>query len=340
MIKNIQDKLNLISKITLKRSWNASLNVAGYIISKITGKQFIKFSPIAISIEPTTSCNLRCPECPSGLRNFTRPTGMLELDMYKKIIDELYERLIYVTLYFQGEPYLNPNFIKLINYASQKNLYTSTSTNGHYLNSENAKKTVQSGLDKLIISIDGTSQETYEKYRVGGTLSKVLEGTRNIIYWKKNLKSNKPHVIFQFLVVKPNQNQINEIRKLASDIGVDEVSFKTAQIYNFEKGSPLIPTIPKYSRYTLNDDGNYEIKNKLLNHCWKMWHSCVITWDGAVLPCCFDKDGKYKMGDVKNNSFSNIWNNQKYAEFRKLISNSRREIDICKNCTEGTKVWG
>ena len=71
-----------------------------------------------------------------------------------------------------------------------------------------------------------------------------------------------------------------------------------------------------------------------------MWHSCVITWDGAVLPCCFDKDGKYKMGDVKNNSFSNIWNNQKYAEFRKLISNSRREIDICKNCTEGTKVWG
>ena len=264
---------------------------------------------------------------------------MLEPAFFKKTIDEVYQELIYLTFYFQGEPYLNPNFLDMVRYASDKGIYTSTSTNAHYLNKEQAKKTVESKLDRLIISIDGATQETYEQYRIGGTLQKVIEGTKNIIKAKQELKSNTPHIVFQFLVVKPNEHQLEDVKKLASDLGVDEVVFKTAQVYDFEKGNPLIPDNIKYSRYKKKPDGTYSIKNKLLNQCWRMWSSCVVTWDGVVVPCCFDKDAKHQLGDLKKQSFKELWKSNKYQGFRQSILKSRQEIDICKNCSEGTKVW-
>jgi radical SAM protein with 4Fe4S-binding SPASM domain len=333
------DFSNLLGKLTIRKVSNAVVVLFSYVISERLKLFFHKGFPISISIEPTTSCNLRCPECPSGLRSFTRPTGMLSFDLFKKIIDQLEGRLIYLTLYFQGEPYLNSSFFEMTQYASSKKIYTSTSTNAHYLNSENAKKTVESGLDRLIISIDGTTQKTYEAYRKGGKLEKVIEGVENILKWKKELKLNTPHVIFQFLVVKPNEHQVEEVKELASILGVDEVVFKTAQIYNFENGSELIPEDTRYSRYRKTASGKWVIKNKLENSCWKMWHSCVFTWDGKVLPCCFDKDGQFQLGNMNVESFGDLWKNEKYNSFRKSVLKSRKDIEMCKNCTEGTRVW-
>jgi radical SAM protein with 4Fe4S-binding SPASM domain len=339
-MKKLKDGLNFISKLTPLRAGNAAIVIFSYYFSRLIGNVNHKGLPISISFEPTTSCNLRCPECPSGLRSFTRPTGMLEEDLFKKTIDELYKTLVYLIFYFQGEPFLNPKFLDLVAYASSKGIYTATSTNAHYLNDSNARKTVESGLDRLIISIDGTTQETYEAYRIGGSLEKVIEGTRNVVRWKKELNSSTPHIIFQFLVVKPNQHQIEDVKRLAKEIGVDEVGLKTAQIYDHEYGSPLLTDIEEYSRYKKNSDGTFSIKNKLVDSCWKMWHSCVITWDGLVVPCCFDKDAHYKLGNVKEESFKDLWRGDKYNLFRASLLRSRDEIEMCKNCTEGTKVWG
>jgi radical SAM protein with 4Fe4S-binding SPASM domain len=264
---------------------------------------------------------------------------MLKQDLFTHLIDQLAPTLPYLIFYFQGEPYLNTGFLNMVKYASAKGIYTATSTNGHYLTEEASRKTIQSRLDRLIISIDGTTQETYESYRVGGKLEKVIEGTKNIVRLKKELKSQTPHVIFQFLVVKQNEHQIDEVKKLADELGVDEVALKTAQIYDYENGSEFIPSIDQYSRYRKNDNGTYSIKNKLLDHCWKMWHSCVITWDGKVVPCCFDKDAHYVLGDLTKNTFKEIWEGDKYNQFRASLLRSRSEIEMCRNCTEGTKVW-
>jgi radical SAM protein with 4Fe4S-binding SPASM domain len=264
---------------------------------------------------------------------------MLEQKFFQKTIDELYDKLIYLTFYFQGEPYLNPNFLDMVKYASQKKIFTFTSTNAHYLNDENAKRTVESGLDKLIISIDGTTQEVYEQYRVGGNLDKVIEGTKNILKWKRQLKSRTPYIVFQFLVVKPNEHQMEDAKRLTKELGVDEIKFKTAQVYNYENGNELIPDNIAYSRYKKNADGTYSIKNKLLNQCWRMWSGCVITWDGLVVPCCFDKDAQHRLGNLKETSLKEVWHSEGYNNFRSSILNSRKEIDICSNCTEGTKVW-
>jgi len=339
MTIHLQDTLNFLQKQTLNRIWNAIKVFSSYQLTKLSKKPIQWGTPISISIEPTTACNLRCPECPSGLRSFTRQTGNLKFDFFRQTITQLSDQLMYVLFYFQGEPYINPQFLDMVTYASQKGIYTMTSTNAHFLNDENARRTVESGLDRLIISIDGTTQETYEQYRKEGELDKVLEGARNIIKWKKELQRSTPHTVFQFLVVKPNEHQIEDVYTLAKDIGIDEVKLKTAQVYDFENGNPLIPQQDKYSRYKKQTDGSYSIKNKLLNHCWKVWHSCVITWDGIIVPCCFDKDAHHRLGDLKTSSFKDIWFGKDFQSFRSLILKGRNEIDICTNCTEGCKVF-
>jgi radical SAM protein with 4Fe4S-binding SPASM domain len=333
------ENILLLRKLSFKKLVNAFRVYRSFHLSRKSGTDKQKGFPISISIEPTTSCNLRCTECPSGLRSFSRPIGMLETNLFEKIINQLADKLIYLTFYFQGEPYLNPEFLKMVAIANRKKIFTSTSTNAHYLNDVNAKATIESGLDRLIISIDGTTQETYEQYRVGGDLSKVIEGTKNIVKWKRQLRSKTPQIIFQFLVVKPNEHQLEEVEQLANELGVDEVKFKTAQVYDFENGNPLIPENEQYARYKKGIDGKWRIKNELLNQCWRMWSSCVITWDGKIVPCCFDKDAKYQLGSLQQNSFEEIWQSKPYNEFRNSVLRSRKEIDICSNCSEGTKVW-
>ena len=336
---NINDAVNLFSKLNYRRVWNAIKVYSSFQLSKWLKKPIQWGLPISISFEPTTSCNLRCPECPSGQRAFTRPTGMLSSSFFEQTIDQLHRELFYLVFYFQGEPYLHPEFLSMVNYAHQKKIYTATSTNAHYLTEENAKKTIESGLDRLIISIDGTTQNVYEQYRVGGQLNKVIEGAKNIVKWKKELKSKTPLVVFQFLVVRPNEHQIEEIKLLAKDIGVDDVWFKTAQIYDYQTDPhQLIPLNEKYSRYRAAKNG-YEFKGKLTNHCWRLWHDPVITWDGIVAPCCFDKDAQHKIGTLSNQSFIDIWQSDAYQTFRGQILKGRANIDICANCSEGTKVW-
>ena len=337
---NWNDTRNLITKFTFRRLANAAKVVTSFWLGRALNKPLQWGYPISVSFEPTTSCNLRCPECPSGLREFTRPTGMLKKDFFRETIDDIYKELLYLIFYFQGEPFLNPEFLDMVKYAHDKGIYTATSTNAHFLTDEKARKTVESGLDRLIISIDGTTQDVYQSYRVGGKLEKVLAGARNIVKWKKELKSQTPFVFFQFLVVKPNEHQIEDIKKLAKEIGVDQVRFKTAQVYDYENDpNQLIPTLEKYSRYKKDAKGKMKIKSGLNNHCWKLQHANVITWDGLVVPCCFDKDAMHRLGNLKTQSFKEIWNNDNYKQFRGELMKSRKNIDICANCSEGLSVW-
>ena len=339
MVYYWKDGLNFLSKITARKILNASKVLISYYLTRYSSSIIQWGLPFTVSIEPTTACNLGCPECPSGLKQFTRPTGNLKQDFFRTWLDQQYRDLIYLIFYFQGEPYINPDFLKMVRYAHQKKIYTITSTNGHFLNDKNARETVLSGLDRIIISIDGTTQEVYEQYRKHGKVEVVLQGAKNLVKWKRKLNSSTPHIIFQFLVVRPNEHQIEEVIELANAVGVDEVKFKSAQVYEYKYGNPLIPENENYSRYKKQVDGTYTVKNKLLNHCWKLWHSCVITWDGRVVPCCFDKDAKHQLGNLNENDLSAIWKKEPYQDFRKKIKAGRSSIDICKNCTEGCKVW-
>mgnify|MGYP001184135965 CR=1 FL=1 len=334
-----RDERNIISKLTPSRVWNVIRLRSSYFLAKRFKKVGQNALPYAASIEPTTACNLGCPECPSGLKQFTRPTGKLDLKLHEKMLDQLGKQLFYINYYFQGEPFLHPQFLDLIKAAHKRKIYTATSTNAHFITESKAEEIVKSGLDRMIISIDGLTQDTYEQYRKQGKLEKVLEGTKHMVAAKQKMQRKTPHLIFQFLVVKPNEHEIDDVFKLGKKMKVDEVRLKTAQLYDYENGNPLMPTNEKYARYRKTKSGKYVPKYNLKDHCWRMWSSTVLTWDGKVVPCCFDKDAKHVLGDITQTPFKSVWNHPQYAAFRSQIFNDRASIDICKNCSEGTKVW-
>jgi len=299
-----------LKKLTFKKVLNAVKIYLSYFLSIVLKQPKRWGYPVSISIEPTATCNLHCPECPSGTGKLKRFKGNIDFELYKKIIDETAPYLLNLILYFQGEPFLNKEIFRLIEYSAiQKNVYTSISTNGHFLDSETAKRTVKSGLDKLIISLDGSDQETYEKYRKNGDLETVVQSIKNIVERKEKLKSKTPYVVIQFLVFKFNEYQIPEIKRLSKELGVDKLELKSAQIYDFENDTEFIPLNTKYSRYKKNESGKYCIKSKLKNKCKRLWEASVITNTGEVLPCCFDKDAKYSSGNITQHSFKEINNN-------------------------------
>lgn len=333
------DQFRMLKVLRFKRLYNLLLLNISFLLCRIFRIPINFGKPFNLSIEPTTACNLGCPECPSGLKQFTRRTGKIDLGLHEKILQQVHQHVFYINYYFQGEPFLHPQFLDLIRTAKKYRIYTATSTNAHFIDEEKAKEIVSSGLDRLIISIDGLTQETYQNYRVNGQLAKVIEATKLLIQAKDQMRSSSPHLIFQFLVVKQNEHEVSAIFSLGKELGINEVRLKTAQLYEYKQGNELMPENESYSRYKQKKDGTYELKYKTGNHCWRMWSGSVITWDGLVVPCCFDKDAKHQMGNLLQIPFEEIWNNDAYQAFRRQLVKARNEIEICKNCSEGAKVW-
>lgn len=335
----LRDSFRILSALSVPRAWNLVLLQGSFLLSKWTKRSVHRGQPFALSMEPTTACNLGCPACPSGLKEFTRPTGKLNLENHIQWLQQVKRSTFYINYYFQGEPFLHPQFLELIREAKKHRIYTATSTNAHFIDAQKAEAIIASGLDRLIISIDGLTQETYSSYRVHGHLDKVIAAAKHLVAAKKKLNKPNPFLIFQFLVVKANEHEIDELHALAKEIGIDEIRFKTAQVYDYENGNPLIPDNERYSRYVKKSDGTYRVKYKGGNHCWRMWSSAVLTWDGKVVPCCFDKDAHHTLGTLENEPFRRIWNNDAYRKFRQQVLTNRNAIEICTNCTEGAEVW-
>lgn len=330
-------KISLVKYVSFKKLFNLFKIYLGYYLSIFFKKVIVIGYPFSLTTEPTNKCNLHCLECPSGNNSSSRTKGIIDPELYKNIINEMKDYILYHMIYFQGEPFLHPNLFELIKYSDLNRIYTCTSTNGHFLHPENCVKIVQSGLKKIIISVDGTTQETYEKYRIGGKLEKVIEGIKNLIKTKKQLNSPFPRIDLQFIVFKHNQHQIKEIKKLSKSLGIDNLELKSAQIENFEKNGFLLPTIKQFARYTFNGKF-YTIKNKLSNKCFRIWSSLVISWDGAISPCCFDKNLHYSVDSCLNHNFLVNWKSEKFNSFRKKILFNRKKIPICTNCIEGLRI--
>lgn len=326
-------KTDFLYKVTVNKSINLLKNRVSYAISNVSKSGNINGMPVSLSIEPAAICQLHCPECALGSNQLIRSNKLMDFDLYKKVIDEVEPTLLYLLLYFQGEPFLSPTIFDMITYADNKNIYTATSTNGQSIDQTVASKIVKSGLKKIIISLDGVTQETYETYRVGGNLTKTLKAIEYINAEKIAQKSKFPEIELQMIVFRHNQHEIESFKKIGKKMKVQKITIKTAQIYNYAEKIELIPTIKKYSRYkTIN--GNWELKKKLHNRCLRMWQSAVITTDGELLPCCFDKNADFSYGNLNKYSVKELWNNDKALSFRKKVLSNRKSIDMCQNCSE------
>jgi radical SAM protein with 4Fe4S-binding SPASM domain len=256
----------------------------------------------------------------------------MDIELFNNVIKELSAYLFNINLYFQGEPMLHPKLFLFLN--NSRAIHTTISTNGHFLSVENSEKLVQSGLSKLIISLDGMDQGTYTGYRINGDLKSVLEGIRNVSSAKLKFGSSLK-IEIQFIVNRLNEHQIPEVSSFAKSVNAS-LKLKSMQINTHDDIEKWLPQQEQFRRYKVKN-GKYVLKNSFPDRCARLWFNPVITWDGKVIPCCFDKDAEYVMGNLNNDSFREIWEGPKYRMFRKSILSGRHMIEICRNCTSGLK---
>jgi len=310
--------IQVLKTLTLKRLWNATINTASFIVSGITKKNIVWGYPSIVNIEPTNICNLRCPLCITGSMQMKRPHGHMKFEHFKKFVDQVADRIIYITLYHQGEPYLNKQFNDMVAFAKSKGVYVATSTNAHFFTPELCEKIVESGLDSMIISLDGVTQESYATYRVLGQLDTVLEGIRTLVAAKRRMKKKTPYLFLQFLVMKHNEHEIPQVKKLARELGVDRLLIKTTQVMTLEEAKKWLPENDKYRRYELTED-EFKVKQGQ-GVCPRPWMTTLVDWDGQVVPCCFDKNGDYAMGSMAaNEDFDSIWGYLQQLQLRNWI---------------------
>lgn len=285
-------------------------------------------------IELSTVCNLRCPLCLTGNGSLQRRALFLDFSLYATLVREVRGHVPRLSLYGQGEPFLHPRFIDFVSLASQNGIRTFVSTNGHFLQTDGfCRDLAEAGLTSLSISLDGASPETYQTYRVGGDFARVLDGIRRMVRVRTDLGRTTPLVQLQFLVFKHNEHELQSIRELARDLAVDSLRIKSAQVYTFDQGRQYLPSNPRYSRY--HDDGRLRIRAQQNFNCWHLHNQPVVTTDGLVLPCCFDKNSDFVMGLLGKQSLNTIWHSDGYDDFRRIVAESRSSISMCLNCDQG-----
>jgi len=301
-----------------------------YSYSLIQRRAYQPFYPPALMIEPTNLCNLRCSLCPSGNGTLKRPRGMMDMALYRDLINEIHRHIGVLILWNQGEPFLHPQIWQMINTAVQRGIYVLTSSNLSM--PIDLQRLLDSGLQHLIVSMDGISAATYDQYRINGDFELVMRNMSDLIRLRG--RRRHPYIIWQFIVMKHNEHELPEIRRLARRIGVDRLELKTAQIYGEADMHRFLPQDEDFARYTY-DNGNYRIKVKLLNRCHRLWMQPVINWDGELAVCCYDKDLSIPIGKVSDHGFSALWFGKRLNAIRQQILTKRSAFAVCQNCGEG-----
>ena len=300
----------------------------------------VRHLPTFVSIEPANYCQLRCPECPVGQRftsGFQQKAQNMSWEMYMRIVSQVQSTAHTLQFYFQGEPLLNPLLPKMVEHARKAGLFTILSTNAQALNRLMAQELVKSGLNRIIVSIDGFSQESYAVYRVGGSLQRALDGLRFLKEAKAQYHSSIC-IELQVLRLRSNEHEWQWISRNYKSLGATRLVFKTAQLYDYQHGHPLMPSHSKYSRYRRNADGTYYLYRSWLRRhwinmpCYRLWSGCVVTTTGELLPCCYDKFGDYTFGSLTQQSIEDVWHSSKAKAFRQSVLDRNTNIPICQEC--------
>lgn len=306
--------------------------------------------PYRLRIEISNICNLKCTfskdvfgVCSQWEINKT--SVLMSLDFLKKIIDEVGAYLTHAELYNYGEPFMNPYATDMIRYFKKINsdVIIEIHTNGHYFETEEKRlDVINSGLDVLSFSVDGITQKVYEKYRIGGDLSKVVEAIREICRLKKMMKGEKPKIIFQFIIFEHNIHEAIYVNRFAKDLGVDEVVIKT-DLFSMKPELKMLygdiynSILPIQSKDSID---SFSKKDVEAGHsfCDFPWTYPTILTDGRVVVCCRDRYYRSIVGTIRDKTLLQLWNGEGYQEFRKKFLEDEVKPYPCCLCECRPKI--
>lgn len=329
----MKEFFQIIPYLTCRRILNLFAYSLSIILSKVFRRPVLMNHPYGISIESAATCNFSCAECPLTERKTRRTNTFMSCDTFQQTLSTLMPGTFYLNLYFQGEPLLDPKIDERITVAKKKKLFVSISTNGSLLNKKMATKLIDSGLDKIIISIDATTAKTYEQYRIGGDFDLLMENLDTLVQLKKKKKSKKPLIEAQMLVFAFNEEEIPAFKTIMKEKGANIIRYKSPQFYSAKNAGKDMSNIAKFQRYKKDSDGNVIIENKTQGICKRLWHTILVSSDGVVPICCYDKDVKHPMGDISKQTLGEIWKGKSYMQFRQNYLKGK-SANICLNCAK------
>lgn len=294
--------------------------------------------PLSMFVEPTNICNLTCPSCPTGNNTLGREKGHMSLELFKNLMDEVGDHLVQLFFWNYGEPTLNPAYPEMLSYAKSKNIYIQMDTNGTTLNNyANCEKIVKTGLDRITISLDGVRNESYAAFRGKDFFETVKEGIKKLSETKKKLGVKTPFIELQFILMKTNEQEIEELLQLAKEIGVNEVTLRYFIFRQYDQVL-LKALIDKYKPITneyaiyQSCNGKIDYKRTIDPSCFKLYSSSCVFWNGEVVPCCYDAYSKVPLGNINDGGFLKVWNGERYRAFRETIFTDKSNFHLCMNC--------
>lgn len=318
--------------MTVARIINQLRCWGSYLLS-IAGVCRVRHNPTFVSIEPANFCQLACPECPVGMQQqHAKPRGVMSIDSFRHIVADIKPYVHTIQLFWQGEPLLNDNLPEMVRIAREAGIYTIVSTNAQRLDQTRAMALAGAGLNRIIVSMDGWTQSSYEQYRRGGNVEQVKQALQ---YLRQAKQQTGAHMLIelQCLRLKTNEAEWGLFRRHYKDLGADCLTMKTAQLYDYEQGSPFMTTDERYARYKWDkQSARFVLKRKLHNCCYRLWSGCVIDVNGNVLPCCYDKQQSFPLGNILTAPLAQIWHSRRADDFRRAVLRQRASIPMCTNC--------
>lgn len=316
------------------------VNIARAEASRARGDIVLRSRPYVYTVDTGNYCNLRCPLCPTGYHGLERPQAVMNLQNFETILEKIRPYAIEVILHNWGEPFLNPDILPIVRATKRAGIGTTISSNLNLVHrgDDFLEEVVESGLDHLTISLDGTTQEVYEQYRRGGDIEQVYHNIRVLMAHKARLRKSTPVVEWQYLVMKQNEHQIDEARRLALELGVDRLRFTSPgmpfnDLVNKKMADQWISDNPLYRAYhpeaIIRDGYLYGEK------CFYLYRAMTVNPKGEVSPCCAVYHSKWDFGNLLTASLDEVWNNAHYRSSRALFS-KKQILDgietVCHRC--------
>lgn len=308
-------------------------NFAANQLAYERGEVRIPMPPVHITIEPANICDMGCPVCETGAGIMQRPRGYMSLDNFKRIVDHVAPHTNTLFFYFMGEPFLNRYWYEMLRYAKAQGIpFINTCTNGHFIDAE---QVVRSGIDEISFQIGGVTQATHEVYRVGGDLQKTLRNCHETVLARNRQGLKKPRIALGFILMKHNELEVGEFHRIAKEIGVDDATVIDPCVRTVFQGKQYLPTNSVNWFYNREEFEQRQVlvPKELNDGCPWIYHSLVVCWNGDIVPCCRDPQGKFVMGNLLNDNLETIWNGGAYTRFRERVLTEQGTVSICKLCS-------
>ena len=345
ILKKLRDHLGAIHR-QLRHPYGTQRKFLNYLMSYVEARAGISSravaKPFTCYVDVSSACNLRCPLCPTGMRRKGARAAMMSPATFERVLEELGPFIYDMHLYNWGESLLNPDIAEMAALAHGRGIATCISTNGNHMPDGLARDLVESGLDRLVFSIDGATQETYEQYRAGGDLEEALAHVRQVLDERQRAGRRTPRVVWQFLTMRHNEHEIDDVQRRAREIGVDEVSFEWFRTNVYEELlTPVEELVEKYRDWipTLEAFTKFDVEQRATRmgagRCLQPWYRIVIGPTGDAYPCCSIYDEKLKFGNILETPLAALWNGPAFRAARVEQGRGARRAEtrvVCAVC--------